>query len=364
MREEYFINIAIDKAIKTYIATKNQPNNVNYNSFLVVVIRILVLIYGEADILNPYYLNNDIAFLNNLAKYGLSKSDVVIFKDELFNFYQFALENNKKNIKERNPYFRSVLKILVDMFIMKRKSIGIKYDEEETFLDLAYTSHTTDYYRISDNYCMNDDPRFIEKYYYSKINELDVTKDLSKTINMNLNLDALKQIGVNLSNITNMSEQELITAKEEAYSYFEIDSTKPNRDELLQNSVDYLNMYGRRKVTSGNGFVDILLLMSVIVTFFEGFMEVIEINNVKYEIVKNYKEALNKEELTEKLTDYFDDFDYIVGDIAYNKLRLKGFNDQDNKNFKPLNDVAKVEEYITNSCAYGCKWFMLKKIKD
>ena len=93
-------------------------------------------------------------------------------------------------------------------------------------------------------------------------------------------------------------------------------------------------------------------------------MEVIEINNVKYEIVKNYKDALNKEELTEKLTDYFDDFDYIVGDIAYNKLRLKGFNDQDNKNFKPLNDVAKVEEYITNSCAYGCKWFMLKKIKD
>ena len=93
-------------------------------------------------------------------------------------------------------------------------------------------------------------------------------------------------------------------------------------------------------------------------------MEVIEINNVKYEIVKNYKEALNKEELTEKLTDYFDDFDYIVGDIAYNKLRLKGFNDQDNKNFKPLNDVAKVDDYIKNNCAYGCKWFMLKKIKD
>ncbi len=93
-------------------------------------------------------------------------------------------------------------------------------------------------------------------------------------------------------------------------------------------------------------------------------MEIVEIRGQKYEIVNNYKEALNKEELEEKLTDYFDDFDYIVGDIAYNKLRLKGFNSPSNKNFKEINDVSKVEEYIENCCAYGCKWFMLKKIKD
>ncbi len=93
-------------------------------------------------------------------------------------------------------------------------------------------------------------------------------------------------------------------------------------------------------------------------------MEIIEVNGRKYEVVKNYKEALNIPELEEKLTDYFDDFDYIVGDIAYNKLRLKGFNDEGNKNFKPLNDVKRVEEYIANNCAYGCKWFMIKTIKD
>ncbi len=93
-------------------------------------------------------------------------------------------------------------------------------------------------------------------------------------------------------------------------------------------------------------------------------MEIIEVNNQKYEILNNYKEALNKEELEAKLTDYFDDYDYIVGDIAYNKLRLKGFNDKTNPNFKEINDVSTVDEYIKNSCAYGCKWFMLKKIKD
>lgn len=93
-------------------------------------------------------------------------------------------------------------------------------------------------------------------------------------------------------------------------------------------------------------------------------METIIINNKKYQVMKNYKDALNIEELKEKLTEYFDDFDYIVGDIAYSKLRLKGFNSKTNKNFKPFNDVDKVEEYIKNNCAYGCKWFMISEIKD
>ena len=91
-------------------------------------------------------------------------------------------------------------------------------------------------------------------------------------------------------------------------------------------------------------------------------MEVIEINNHKYEVINNYKDALNKEELASKLTDYFDNFDYIVGDIAYSKLRLKGFNDATNSNFKDINDVSKVDDYIKNNCAYGCRWFMLKRI--
>jgi len=93
-------------------------------------------------------------------------------------------------------------------------------------------------------------------------------------------------------------------------------------------------------------------------------MEIITINNKKYQVINNYRDAINIEEIESKLTDYFDNYDYIVGDIAYGKLRLKGFNDKTNKNFKELNDVDKVEEYITNNCAYGCRWFMIKEIKD
>ncbi len=89
----------------------------------------------------------------------------------------------------------------------------------------------------------------------------------------------------------------------------------------------------------------------------------IKLNDIDYEIVKNEKDAIDEEVLKESVTDYFNDFDYIVGDWAYGKLRLKGFNEKKNKNFKPLNDYSQVDKYIKDCCAYGCKYFILKKIE-
>ena len=89
----------------------------------------------------------------------------------------------------------------------------------------------------------------------------------------------------------------------------------------------------------------------------------ITINEVEYEVIKDVNEAIDKEILVEKITDYFDNFDYIVGDWAYGKLRLKGFYDSKSKNCKKINDIAGLDYYIENNCAYGCKWFQLKRIK-
>ena len=92
-------------------------------------------------------------------------------------------------------------------------------------------------------------------------------------------------------------------------------------------------------------------------------MKKITINEIEYEVVADVNDAIDKELLTEKITDYFDDYDYIVGDWAYGKVRLKGFYDSNNKKCKSLNDIAGVKKYIENNCAYGCKWFQLKRIK-
>ena len=89
-------------------------------------------------------------------------------------------------------------------------------------------------------------------------------------------------------------------------------------------------------------------------------MKTITINEKEYEVVNNHNDAIDVELLKEKITEYFDDFDYIVGDWAYGKLRLKGFYESSNKKAKKMNDIATLKDYIENKCAYGCKWFQLK----
>lgn len=269
MKEGYFINIAFNEAIKSYLASLDNKDGVLYNSFEVVVIRILAFIYGRLDILNPYYLNNSVVFFNNLAKYGMNKSDIALFKEEFLNYYLFKHEHVLDKIRKANPYFKSTLKYLVDMFIAKKKNGGVTFEEEEKFLDLIYTTHTKNEYRISFGYLMLDDIMYMEKYYYSKLNEMDMTRelDMNQTIQANLNLEALNIMGVGLSNLKNMNSEEIDKAQNEAYHYFEVDALSPNREDELKQKVDYYKLYGK-KVTTGNGYVDILLLMSVITTSF------------------------------------------------------------------------------------------------
>ena len=88
----------------------------------------------------------------------------------------------------------------------------------------------------------------------------------------------------------------------------------------------------------------------------------ISINDITYEVIKNEKDAIDEELLKEKITDYFDSYDYIFGDWAYGKVRLKGFNDKNNKGYKPINDYRNIDKYIKENCAYGCRHFILKKI--
>jgi len=86
------------------------------------------------------------------------------------------------------------------------------------------------------------------------------------------------------------------------------------------------------------------------------------INEKEYELIKDYRDGFDLSEVTNKLTEYFDDYDYVLGDWAYGKLRLKGFCDKDNKIFKDINDYEMIDDYIKDNCAYNCKYFILKKI--
>ena len=91
-------------------------------------------------------------------------------------------------------------------------------------------------------------------------------------------------------------------------------------------------------------------------------MKKVEINGKTYEILENIGNCLNTEELKEKITDYFDNFDYIFGDFSYDKVRLKGYNDSTNKKANKIKNIKGWEDYKKNYCSYGAKTFLLKKV--
>ncbi len=85
------------------------------------------------------------------------------------------------------------------------------------------------------------------------------------------------------------------------------------------------------------------------------------IQNETYRLVKNYRDAFDLDEVNQKYTDYFQEFDYVFGDYSYEKLRLKGFYQKKNPKCKPWNDITKLDSYIKNYCAYECRYFLLEK---
>lgn len=93
-------------------------------------------------------------------------------------------------------------------------------------------------------------------------------------------------------------------------------------------------------------------------------MKIIELENNKYKLIEDNKDGFDEELVKEKFTSFFEIYDYVVGDIAYSKLRLKGFYKNTNKNANPHNNYNNVQKYIKENCAYGCKYFILEKVNE
>ena len=91
---------------------------------------------------------------------------------------------------------------------------------------------------------------------------------------------------------------------------------------------------------------------------------IVKVEENEYKLIKNYKDAFDEDMFKGRYTSFFEIYDYIVGDIAYSKLRLKGFYKKGNKNLNKINDYNNVEKYIKDNCAFDCKYFILEKMEN
>ena len=83
--------------------------------------------------------------------------------------------------------------------------------------------------------------------------------------------------------------------------------------------------------------------------------------NIEYKLIENFKEAFDIAMMEERYTDYLLKYDYIVGDIAYEKLRLRGFYDDHRKGIPIDMKISNLEDYLIEFCNFGSKYFVFER---
>ena len=85
----------------------------------------------------------------------------------------------------------------------------------------------------------------------------------------------------------------------------------------------------------------------------------LKINKQLYQVVVNKNEALDLELLRQKYDPYLDQYDFIVGDISSEHLRLKGFY-QDNAQTAIDRKKQTIADYLLEYCNPGGPYFVLQ----
>ena len=263
MLGEPFINAELSNAIELYLKYKTQPENPIFQSFLVVVIRTLVAIYGELDILNPYITKNEKmlgGWNTNLTKFGFPLEKLDDFKKQFTEFVKSEQNNEKPNI----PFIK-IEKTLILMFFYRHKDTPMPPEEQQKILNLLYLPTNQNQKIQSDlaNYTTN--PLELTNYFQSVNYEFSHNFTIQEEQRTMLIHDAYQLLGYTMDRIENLTDQDLAEVNKQVYNFFQVDIDAQDKEELLIKAVNYYKRYGNR-ITSGNGYIDFLLFLSIIAT--------------------------------------------------------------------------------------------------
>ena len=245
--DKVFINEAFTKAINDYLKSSDNIQGVTYNSFLVVVLRSLVSIYSELDIVNPKVMDDAELLKDNLSKFGYSKTDVEVFLSNLQLFLDFEKENEKRSVKNKNPYFIIIQKELVDMLIKKKLNFYLTEAEVIEFYDLLYTPYSKNPLRVSYNFLQASDVLEVDRYF--KIQMKENIKVILPKEKHYLNVKAYELLNYSFDDIKNMDSSDVDKVNSQVYDYFKIRENAINKEYLLDKAIEAIERENN-KVTS------------------------------------------------------------------------------------------------------------------
>ncbi|QNQ81929.1 DUF1027 domain-containing protein [Lactobacillus sp. PV037] len=91
--------------------------------------------------------------------------------------------------------------------------------------------------------------------------------------------------------------------------------------------------------------------------------EKVFIDGREYELIENVRNAFDVEVLKEKYDPFLNQYDYLVGDVSSEHLRLKGFYDSQDR--APIDKKANViVDYLEEYCNPGSPYFILHLVEQ
>lgn len=252
--DKFFINPAIENGISSYMLHKDGKTYPPLFTFEMNVIKVLTIIYGEKSILLPYKIDNEKAFECNLLMYDLKESDMKSFIKYMNEYYEFM--KNYKSEKKATGLTTEIEKLLLEMIIKRSKRKEFTRSEIREF-DSIFNPIEGNLKKIK-SLVSADNGLIIRAWESNKI-ELSNTQLRMIAVNPNL-LDSnlYNKYGYNIKTIASLSEEEI-----ERVNHVII--IEENRVKLTPSKKSVFKR-GKIVLTTGNGFVDKLMLLSIVAT--------------------------------------------------------------------------------------------------
>ncbi len=235
-----FINNAINDSIILYYQAKQKPNGIDFNSFMVSVMRMIVLLYGELDITNCYHTKNEKGmggFDTNITKYGLPQKKVDSFKKNFESFYEFDMRQKKLHIKRKNPFFDLVQKNLVDMMFAKNKRSPLSPEEAQTFYNLLFTANSKDFYRRTYAILTSPNPYEVDEYFRKNMFMLSNKITITPIKRRILAQDIYDFFGIKQDIFGTLNQHQIDNINKQIYDYYGIDARDFEKENKLRMAI-------------------------------------------------------------------------------------------------------------------------------
>lgn len=151
MNKKFLISEIFDNALIKYIESDKQKNPKLDVDIYQNIIKCLVFIYGDLDLVNPHITKDSKALIENMAKFGYSKDNINSFFEDFNNYDLFNLTKKlidmfkcKKDVLELNEKydleFQSLLERIMefekngDLFSYYKEKLG--QDDKIEYLEI------------------------------------------------------------------------------------------------------------------------------------------------------------------------------------------------------------------------------------